>query len=101
MTDYNRYDDGQMVRVSASFRDLDDAPLDPDTVELRYKDPSTDTVHEQNYPGNLQKDAIGEYYFDIDTTDFSKGTWHYKWIGTGAVTAATSWAFIIKNEETP
>jgi hypothetical protein len=99
MEEYNRYDDGQMVRISASFTDVEGKPTDPSVVTLRYKDPSNDTVYVKTGT-EIVKDATGEYHFDLDTTDFSKGAWHYKWIGTGTVTAAQSWAFIIKVEET-
>lgn len=92
---YNRYYDGTLVRLSASFADLDGNPADPTTVTVRVRNPSTD-VSTSYSP---TKDATGEYHFDLDTTDYPEGTWYYKWIGTGIVTAASQYAFIINHEE--
>lgn len=96
---YNRYDDGQMVRLQSEFKDLEGNYLNPTTVTLRVRNPDTLTVTTYTYPATVLQLSMGIYYKDIDTTDFVTGPWFYKWIGTGAVTAAKEWAFVINREE--
>lgn len=99
MTLYNRYDSGQAVRLSATFRNIDDEVADPTTVELRFKDPiSGDTTSYTDADFDHDADT-GVYSIDVDSTGFNEGTWYYKWIGTGVVEAAYEWAFIINHED--
>jgi len=97
---YNRYHDGALVRLTASFTNIQGDYQDPTTITVRVKNPSTGAVVTYTYAGGqVVKDDVGIYHRDVDTTDYPEGTWFYKWIGTGAVVAADQWAFVINHEE--
>ena len=86
MVEIKSWDRGETVRIDNSYTDGDDVAFDPTTsVELRiYKpDGSLDTT--VAYPGDIVKDAVGEYHYDYDiASDADVGWWISKWIGVSA-----------------
>jgi hypothetical protein len=102
MSEYNRYDSGQLVRIRAVTRDFNDNVGDPTALEIRYKNPVTEDIVSELWPSGsaIQQDSTGEFHLDIDTTDFDAGAWHYKTIATGAIVSALEWAFIINEDGT-
>jgi hypothetical protein len=87
------YDVGSLVRVSATYVDINNAAIDPTAVILTYKNPlGTKTV--LTYPSGIIKDAVGKYHFDIDTSTFN-GVWYYRWSSTGTGQAAADQSFTV------
>lgn len=74
---------GEMIRLTASFKDPTGAAADPTDVRLRVKagDQDEEVVAET-------KDSVGQYHADY-TVPFAGPAFRlkYRWEGTGAVTA--------------
>lgn len=81
------YQQGDTVRLIGAFTDLNNAPADPDTVTLRVLPPTGVAVSYTYALAEVTKDDVGRYHYDLPLT-FS-GEWLYRWVGTGAVAAAT------------
>lgn len=94
---YNKYYRGAGITLGVTFTDADDNPADPTDVTFSMKDPVTGDITDY-ITVELTHDDTGVFSIDIDTTDFNEGTWYYKWVGTGALVAASEWAFIINHE---
>ena len=79
------YDKGDLLRATGTFRDLNDALVDPTTVTFKAKKPDG-TVTTRTYPTNVTKESVGVYYtdWDIDTS----GTWSLRVESTGTAQAA-------------
>jgi uncharacterized protein YjdB len=75
------YNVGDGVRITATFTDITGAINDPTTVTFQAKDP-----HGAVITNPATKQSTGIYYADLVLT--APGIWHYRWAGTGAVTAA-------------
>jgi hypothetical protein len=75
------FNTGDGVRITATFTDLTGTITDPTTVTFQAKDPHGAVTVEP-----ATKQATGVYYADLILT--TPGTWHYRWVGTGAVVAA-------------
>ena len=77
----NSYPIGDTVTLSASYTTVEgDAPLDPSAIVLYILDPAgTETT--QTYPGQVVRDSVGEYHYDLVVP--KSGTWFYKFTGTG------------------
>jgi hypothetical protein len=84
----NDYLIGNMVRLSAVFKDAADVAADPTTVSLviKLRDGASETV-------TPTKDSVGNYHHDY--TPASEGAYFYRFAGTGAVTAATEGSFTV------
>jgi hypothetical protein len=81
---------GNIVRLTAEFKNEAGAAADPTTVILQIKKP--DGVNESNItPTNT---AVGAYQHDY--TPATGGKYFYKFVGTGGVTAADEDFFIIR-----
>src|SRR6266576_1898866 len=102
MSEYNRYDSGQLVRLSTTTLNFDGNPEDPTALEIRYKNPQTNQITSAAFPTDaaVVQDDTGTFHFDVDTTGFEAGAWHYKWVATGAIVAAEESAFIINEDGT-
>ena len=81
---------GNIVRLTAEFKNEAGAAADPTTVILQIKKP--DGVNESNItPSNP---SVGTYRYDY--TPLTAGKYIYKFAGTGAVTAADEDFFFIR-----
>ena len=79
---------GNLIRVTATFRDIDRNLVDPTVVTARIEDPAgTETVYIYNSGPQIVRVSVGVYYVDVDLT--AKGIWYYRFEGTGAVKAAS------------
>lgn len=87
MTSMNEYEIGNLIRLSAEFRDESDALVDPTTVTCQVKAPQT-------APANLPvtRLSLGKY-IALVTTAAPSGRWAYRFDGTGAVVAAIEGQF--------
>lgn len=72
----NIYDVGDLVRVTGTFTDADDAATDPDVVRVKYQDPSGNDTTDVYGVGSTVKSGTGVYYLDIDADE--AGTWYYR-----------------------
>jgi hypothetical protein len=84
----NTYMSGQLVRTSATFKDIDGNPADPATITLKYKD-AGGSITSVTYPTTpIVKDSVGVYHADLDSSGWTgpgSALWLTEWIGTGAV----------------
>lgn len=88
----NTYDVGDLVRLSAVFRNSAGAATDPTAPTLTYKKPSGTLVTVVS--PTLIKDSTGNYHYDV-TLDES-GSWWYRFSGTGAVTQAGEKEIVVR-----
>lgn len=92
----NKYDKGDLVRVSAAFNILGVA-TDPTTITLKVKNPAG-TVSTYTFAlGQVTRSGTGAYYKDVSVD--SVGLWFYRWEGTGAVVSAGEGYFDAKPTE--
>lgn len=76
------YDIGDIVRISASFKNSASSLIDPTSASMLYKDPSgskTSLVYAVD--AALVKDNTGLYHVDL-TIDES-GRWYTRWSSSG------------------
>ena len=96
----NYHDLGDLVRVTATFTDPDDndAPIDPEVVNVTFRDPSGNiTTWVYDTDEEVVRSAEGIYYADIDADE--AGTWEYRWWSTGSGQAAEAKKFKIRSTE--
>lgn len=93
----NSYDIGDLVRVSVAFTNSGGTAVDPSSVVLKYVAPGgTAIMRTYGVVGEVEKDATGQYHYDIDTTGGNPGEWWYKWSGTGAAQATAKGRFLVE-----
>lgn len=93
------YPIGATAVLTGTFRDDAGAAADPTTITLEVTNP-TGTVTTLTYAGgDLTRTDTGIYThrLDLDTP----GTWHYRWEGTGAVTAVFAGFLIVDAAGSP
>ena len=81
------YSEGQVPRITATFKTSSGTLVDPTSVFFRYKVGNGAVTQEAYGGGIVLKESTGVYYVDIDTTG-KPGKWIYRWYSTG--TAACS-----------
>lgn len=79
------YEIGDTIRLTGTFT-VSSVNTDPTTVTLKVQDPSGNEDTFTYALGTVSKSATGIYYKDVSLDE--KGTWHYRWVGTGAVASA-------------
>jgi hypothetical protein len=83
------YDIGDGIRITATFTNLSGGLADPTTIVFKLKAPSgtvtTPTVTHL---------STGVYYVDVIPN--VKGSWLYRWEGTGAVAVAEEGKFLVR-----
>lgn len=85
----NRYDVGDLVKVTGTFTDPDnsDAAIDPTAVYCTVTDPSgEETVYQYGVDSEVVKSSTGVYTMNVDVQ--STGFWYYRWWSTGTAQAA-------------
>lgn len=95
----NEYEVGALVRVTGTFTDSNGA-ADPTAITLYVKDPSgsiTELTYDSDVSSDIASSGTGVFYSDIDIDE--SGKWFYKFKGTGAVQAASTYWFTVKREE--
>ncbi len=78
------YHVGDVARLQVTIT-ISGVNSDPTDITCRIKSPtaSTETV---TYPGQIVKDAVGVYHYDLLLT--SVGDWYFTWLSTGAASAS-------------
>jgi uncharacterized protein YfaS (alpha-2-macroglobulin family) len=79
------YDQGDLLRVTARFFDLEDEPVDPTTVTFKAKAPDG-SVTERTYPADVTKEATGVFFTEWDLD--APGRWYLRVESTGEGQAA-------------
>ena len=79
----NKYEIGDLVRVTGTFTDAAGDNTDPTVVRGKYQDPTGNETTDSS-PTNS---AVGVYYFDIDIDE--SGTWYYRFEGESAAPTST------------
>lgn len=91
----NRYDIGDLVRISGSFVDDAGDAANPVNVTIQYKNPSGE-VTELVYGTDpeVQRPSTGEFYVDITVDE--PGYWFYRIASSGIVQDAAEGQFFVK-----
>lgn len=91
----NRYDKGDLVRVSALFENSAGTDLDPTTVTFKYKNPAgTTTTLVYGTDAALVKDSTGNYHVDVNAN--ASGLWLYRWESSTTGQAAQEGQFLVE-----
>lgn len=89
---------GTAVHLTCDFKNSAAALADPDTVELRIKEPSGTTITKTLADNEVQPLTTGKFYFDYLPTE--AGEHYYAWVGASSdltgVNAATDGGFQMK-----
>lgn len=92
----NQYDLGDLIRLSATFKNASDVDTDPTTVTLRVRHnsgtPTTTYTYEASEVSRL---AAGQFYKDVTLS--KSGTWYYRWEGSGSVQQQEEKAIVIRS----
>lgn len=89
------YDKGDLVRLTATWKNSAGANVDPTTVKLLIQSPSGTTTTYTYGVDTINKDAVGSYSFEYVVP--SQGQYTYRWEGTGTATATGQSAFFCEN----
>ena len=85
----NTYDVGDLIRVTATFRDADEELDSPDTVTMKVKAPGGTVA--TSTPG---ADSPGVFHVDIDCN--ASGDWEYRAEGDASPQAAAEGRFYVR-----
>lgn len=92
----NTYDIGDVVRLTANFKQANS--IDPDTVTAKVKLPNGSTTT-YTYPATISKDSTGNYHVDIAAA--ASGTHRYRWFSTGFGAASKESWFQVRTQLVP
>lgn len=93
MADYNI---GDLVEVTATFRNSEGVLANPNSVTLTYLKPGSSTAIAADAPTS---DTTGVWVGSIPVD--THGKWLYRFAGTGAVTAAEEGSFTVARRLVP
>ena len=94
------YDRGDMVRLTATFKNITGAVIDPTTVQFTAVQPDK-TLYTRSYGAaapndQLKKSGTGIYYIDFYLAQ--GGRYGYQWTGDGAAAAVAEGGFYARDE---
>ena len=87
---YNIYNAGDAIILTATFRNADNALVDPTEVHLRIKRSSGEV--DDLTP---ERQEMGVWRAMYSLAGKSQGEYQYRWVGTGAIQAAGQGAFYV------
>ena len=92
----NTYDPGDGTTITAEFRNGSDVLTDPTTITFQIRR-GEDAIEEYVYGTDAEvvRDAAGQYHLDYVLP--AEGRWHYRAVGTGAVSAAAEGVLVVRN----
>ncbi len=95
----NTYDIGDMVSMTASFKDSSGSMfVDPTTLTFTLLKPDKSTVqYVYGTNAELIRDALGKYRVDYVPT--VSGNYHYRFAGTGSAQVADEGYFTVKRSD--
>lgn len=88
------YDVGDRVRLTADFTDLDEQPVDPDTVTCMVRDPSAAETAYTYAGGQVVRTDPGAYRLEVDLD--LPGVWWIRWQSSGAGRAAEETSLLVR-----
>ena len=92
------YDIGDIIRVSASFKNSASTLIDPTSASVIYKNPSgSSTSLVYGTDAVLEKDATGIYHADV--TINQAGRWFIRWSSSGTGQATEESYFDIRSRK--
>lgn len=96
----NRYEKGNVVRCTVTFRNELQVAADPDDIIFRYQKPDQ-SIHVLTFGADVAvvRDSAGVYHVDLPID--ASGVWDYEFNGTGAVTADAADSFIVSKARVP
>lgn len=89
------YDVGDRIRVRFRFN-VDGAAADPSEVIVRVKPPRAAAIVFRFSLDEVEREELGVFYRDISFT--TSGIWYVRGEGTGAVEAAKTETFRVRND---
>ena len=92
----NTYDIGDQVRFSCAFS-VSGSATDPTPVALNVKAPSGNTAPYTYALAEIIKDSTGNYHKDVAIDE--AGIWIARWVGAGAVAAATEEYILVRKQQ--
>ncbi len=72
----SEYLQGEIVRLSIGITDVANVLVDPVTVTLKIKTASGITT--QNYPGTIERVALGVYRYDLPLLESGRHLWRWE-----------------------
>ncbi|MFO7181654.1 MAG: hypothetical protein DIU78_023330 [Pseudomonadota bacterium] len=82
------FDIGDRVRIENEFADADGNAVDPSVVRIKIRAPDgTENTYTHGTHSIVEKTSTGSYRFELTLS--AAGSWHYRWVGTGAYVAAS------------
>lgn len=91
----DKHDHGDLVRISAEFRNEAGALTDPTTVTFSFKMPSgTETTYTYGTDAQVGRTSAGLFYADLQADE--SGVWVWRFKGTGAVAQADEGQFYVQ-----
>jgi hypothetical protein len=91
----DRFDKGDVVRVTGSFTNSADAAIDPADVYVVIQNPAgTATTYHYGVDIALIKAGVGSYYYDVNAS--TSGMWNWRWYSTGTGQAADTGQFYVQ-----
>lgn len=82
----SRYHLDNVGRLACTFATPAGVAVDPTTVSLTVKTPTTETTYVYGEDAEMQRSEAGSYFADIDLDE--EGQWWYRWHSTGSGKAA-------------
>ena len=93
------YDKGDLVRLSAIFRDSAGVLADPTAVTLQIRNPGwVDVMYTYGVGTAIVQDSAGLYHLDYAIT--TSGRHFYRWVGTGTVSTTEETSFYVRPQRT-
>lgn len=87
------FDKGDLVRITATFRNAADALTDPTSVTFRHQSPSGTTTSKTFAAGEVTRDSLGVFYYEW--VPDASGMWSWRFEGTGAVAQVDEGEFMV------
>jgi hypothetical protein len=96
---YNIYDLGDLVKVSATFKDAGTGGvIDPDVINVSIKTPAgLLTTYTHIVDASLIKEGVGQYYAMVNANE--PGFWKYRWWSAGYGQTAKEKEFKVRTAE--
>ena len=94
----NVYDVGDLVTLTGTFTSALGVATDPTAIVLTIKPPSGSLITKTYALAELTKASTGVYTYDYPIT--LEGEHWYRYVGTGAVTAAGETDFTVRTQQT-
>lgn len=90
----NSYPISEPVHLTVTFATSGGTATDPTTITCKQRNPAGTITTNTYGDGVLLRDGAGLYHLDLTPT--TAGVWSYRWIGTGALVAASEAEFYVQ-----